>query len=205
MSPEQVRGEPTDARTDIFAFGTVFYEMLSGRRAFGAETAVETMTGILRSDPPELPPGEVPPVLDRIVRRCLQKSQAQRFQSAVDLAFALVQAADPAAPCTVGALPSERVMHLIHQPQGKRLEPFLAGCLRQTKKVADGESVRPEVPLRRALRCQPGTFCEPHHQSNGFLDTRIRHFFLLLTARDRWGERQHRHDEPSTAARSTPL
>lgn len=91
MAPEQVRGEPADSRSDIFALGSVLYEMLSGVRAFHRGTAAESMTAILREDPPELadsgPP--VPPALDRIVRRCLEKSPEQRFQSARDLSFAL--------------------------------------------------------------------------------------------------------------------
>jgi Tol biopolymer transport system component len=91
MAPEQVRGEPADPRTDIFAFGAVLYEMLSGTRAFRRDTAVETMTAVLKDDPPELadPVRLVSPALDRIVRRCLEKSPEQRFQSARDLSFAL--------------------------------------------------------------------------------------------------------------------
>ncbi|MEA2817931.1 MAG: hypothetical protein QOI93_5825, partial [Rhodospirillaceae bacterium] len=91
MAPEQVRGEPADPRTDIFAFGAVLYEMLSGQRAFRRETPAETMTAVLREDPPELPdsPHPISPALDRIVRRCLEKSPEQRFQSAKDLSFAL--------------------------------------------------------------------------------------------------------------------
>src|SRR5580704_10882730 len=91
MSPEQVRGEAVDARTDMFAFGAVLYEMLAGKRAFQRDTPPETMTAILREDVPEIselqPP--VPPALDRIVRRCLEKNPEQRFQSAKDLAFGL--------------------------------------------------------------------------------------------------------------------
>jgi eukaryotic-like serine/threonine-protein kinase len=91
MSPEQVRGEGVDARTDMFAFGAVLYEMLSGKRAFQRDTPPETMTAILRDDVPEMtdlqPPP--PPALDRIVRRCLEKNPEQRFQSAKDLAFGL--------------------------------------------------------------------------------------------------------------------
>src|SRR5450755_3202106 len=91
MAPEQVRGGPADPRTDIFAFGAVLYEMLSGTRAFRRDTAVETMTAVLKEDPPELldPVRAVSPALDRIVRRCLEKSPEQRFQSARDLSFAL--------------------------------------------------------------------------------------------------------------------
>ncbi len=91
MAPEQVRGEGADPRTDIFAFGAVLYEMLSGVRTFRRDTAAETMTAVLKDDPPELSnPGRmVSPTLERIVRRCLEKSPDQRFQSARDLSFAL--------------------------------------------------------------------------------------------------------------------
>jgi eukaryotic-like serine/threonine-protein kinase len=89
MSPEQVRGEDVDCRTDIFSFGAVLYEMLSGKRAFKRDTTAETMTAILKEDPPELIDSErqIPPALDRIVRHCLEKVPEQRFQSARDLAF----------------------------------------------------------------------------------------------------------------------
>ena len=91
MSPEQVRGEAVDHRTDIFSFGAVLYEMLCGRRAFKHDTAAETMTAILKEDPPEFPESDAPVSsgAERIMRRCLEKSPEQRFQSAKDLAFAL--------------------------------------------------------------------------------------------------------------------
>jgi eukaryotic-like serine/threonine-protein kinase len=91
MAPEQVRGATVDSRTDIFAFGAVLYEMISGKRAFRRDTAAETMTSILKDDPPELSEMDHPvaPGLERIVRRCLEKQPEQRFQSAKDLAFAL--------------------------------------------------------------------------------------------------------------------
>ncbi len=91
MSPEQVRGQPTDHRCDIFAFGAILYEMLSGRRAFKGDSAVDTMSAILREEPPELSQTGrmLPPGLERIVRHCLEKSPDERFQSARDLAFDL--------------------------------------------------------------------------------------------------------------------
>ncbi|MDP9146027.1 MAG: serine/threonine-protein kinase [Acidobacteriota bacterium] len=91
MAPEQVRGSMVDSRTDIFAFGAVLYEMVSGQRAFRRDTAAETMTAILKEDPPEFDDltHPVSPGLERIVRRCLEKKPEQRFQSAKDLAFAL--------------------------------------------------------------------------------------------------------------------
>jgi len=91
MSPEQVRGKPADHRSDIFSFGAVFYEMLSGTRAFQRESAAETMTAIAREEPPELLESgrNISPALDRIVRHCLEKSPGERAQSAHDLAFEL--------------------------------------------------------------------------------------------------------------------
>jgi len=89
MSPEQVRGAAVDHRSDIFAFGAILFEMLSGQRAFKRDTAAETMTAILKEDPPELTEMNrgISPALDRIVRHCLEKNPDQRFQSARDLAF----------------------------------------------------------------------------------------------------------------------
>jgi serine/threonine protein kinase/Tol biopolymer transport system component len=91
MAPEQVRGLPADHRSDIFAFGSVLYEMLSGQRAFRGETTIDAMTAILKEDPPDLPSAErhIPPALARIVDRCLEKNPAARFKSADDLGFAL--------------------------------------------------------------------------------------------------------------------
>src|SRR5207237_3845216 len=90
-APEQVRGQETDGRADVFALGVILYEMLSGRTPFSGESAVEIMNAILKEDPPELTESNrnIPPVLASIVRRCLEKKTEQRFQSASDLAFAL--------------------------------------------------------------------------------------------------------------------
>ena len=88
MSPEQVRGEGVDVRSDLFSLGTILYEMLTGRSPFTRETTAETMTAILKEDPPLLS-SDVPPALARIVARCLEKTREMRFQSARDLAFGL--------------------------------------------------------------------------------------------------------------------
>jgi serine/threonine protein kinase len=91
MAPEQVRGLVADARSDLFAFGAVLFEMLAGRRAFAGDSPADTMTAILREETPELVAlaPEVPPAIARIVGRCLEKNPAARFRSAADLAFAL--------------------------------------------------------------------------------------------------------------------
>jgi hypothetical protein len=91
MSPEQVRGQPADQRSDLFALGAILFEMLSGERAFRKPSAAETMTAVLNEEPADLSERlpNLAPSLDRILRRCLQKDADNRFQSASDLAFAL--------------------------------------------------------------------------------------------------------------------
>jgi Tol biopolymer transport system component len=114
MSPEQVRGESTDLRSDIFSFGAVLYEMLSGTRAFRRDTSVETMSSILKDDPPELgaTSANISPALARIVNHCLEKNREQRFQSARDLGFNLEALSNisttSAAGRAVAAAPSQR-------------------------------------------------------------------------------------------------
>ena len=97
MSPEQVRGQLADHRSDIFSFGAVLHEMITGRRAFRRETMAETMSAILKEEPEELTLSNpnVSPALDRIVRRCLEKKPERRFQSTSDLAFALESLSAP--------------------------------------------------------------------------------------------------------------
>lgn len=97
MSPEQVRGLPTDHRTDIFAFGAILYEMVMGRRTFQKATEADTISAILNEEPApisEFAP-DTPPALERVIRRCLEKNSEQRFHSASDLAFALEALAIP--------------------------------------------------------------------------------------------------------------
>ncbi|HSB10874.1 MAG TPA: protein kinase [Blastocatellia bacterium] len=91
MSPEQVRGQNIDHRTDIFSFGLILYEMLAGRRAFTSDSAIEVMNAILKEQPPELSEtnSKINPALEQIVRRCIEKKPEMRFHSAHDLGFAL--------------------------------------------------------------------------------------------------------------------
>jgi eukaryotic-like serine/threonine-protein kinase len=109
MAPEQITGRPVDARSDIFSLGVVLYEMISGRRAFQAQTAVETLAKIVRHDPPPL---EAPEPVEQLVHRCLEKDPAERFQSARDLSFALqglaTMAASKSSQASGQALPKRR-------------------------------------------------------------------------------------------------
>ncbi len=107
MSPEQVRGNPADHRSDIFSFGAVFYEMLTGVRPFRGESAVEAMNAILKDEPPEAPAG-TPPALDRIARHCLEKEPDQRFQSASDIGFALESMSSGSQTSGAPAPPAEK-------------------------------------------------------------------------------------------------
>ena len=113
MSPEQVRGKCADARSDIFALGAILYEMLSGKRAFHGDSAADTMSAILKEDPPELAETNrnVSPALERIVRHCLEKNPAERFQSARDVAFNLEALTDISTSTrgVVRALPEEKL------------------------------------------------------------------------------------------------
>jgi len=105
MSPEQVRGKTVDHRTDIFAFGTILYEMVTGKPGFRKPTSADTMAAILNEEPPsisQLTP-TAPPGMQRVVQRCLEKNPEQRFQSASDMAFALEALSDSAITSATGA------------------------------------------------------------------------------------------------------
>jgi TolB-like protein/Tfp pilus assembly protein PilF len=100
MSPEQVKGLPVDHRSDIFSFGTILYELLSGKKAFKRDTNAETMAAIMRDEPPELSESgrNISPALDRLVKHCLEKNRDHRFQSARDIAFNLLEQSSPTVP-----------------------------------------------------------------------------------------------------------
>src|SRR5260370_29740704 len=91
MSPEQLQGKPSDSRSDIFAFGLVFYEMLTGRRAFDGDNAASIISAIMTAEPPALPQGQLatPPALERILKQCIAKDPDDRWQSAADVRRAL--------------------------------------------------------------------------------------------------------------------
>ena len=105
MSPEQVRGKIADHRSDIFAFGTVLYEMVTGKQTFRKPTSAETMAAVLNEDPPSISQitASTPPGLQRVVHRCLEKSPEHRFQSASDMAFALEALSDSGMTTSTGS------------------------------------------------------------------------------------------------------
>ena len=107
MSPEQLRGHVLDQRSDIFSFGAVLYEMLSGRRAFYGESAADLMSAILKEDPSDLSRlnDNVSPALDRLVSHCLEKNPLERFHSARDLGFALETISGTSGPTVTSAAP----------------------------------------------------------------------------------------------------
>ena len=107
MSPEQLRGLPVDPRSDIFSFGAILYELLSGRKAFKRDTASDTIAAVLKEEPPELTQTgrNISPALDHIVRHCLEKDRDNRFQTAKDVTFALSEASSPTTAVTSGAQP----------------------------------------------------------------------------------------------------
>jgi eukaryotic-like serine/threonine-protein kinase len=143
MSPEQVRGKPADPRSDIFAFGAILYEMLSGRRAFSGDSAADAMSAILKEDPPDLSVTNqsVSPGLERVVRHCLEKNPEQRFHSAHDLAFDLESAAGVSAPApTARAWSPPRPVVL----GGAVLLALLAGVL-LGRRIAPAPPDSPEI------------------------------------------------------------
>ncbi len=129
MAPEQVRGESVDQRADIFAFGTIVYEMLTGTGAFKRNSSIETLSAILKEEPRELAEilPNIPPSLDRLVRRCLEKDRELRFQSARDLAFNLETLSALSTPGTFSgtAQPIPHIPDATIPPRPDRYAPTL--------------------------------------------------------------------------------
>jgi hypothetical protein len=144
MSPEQIREQPTDHRTDIFTLGAILYEMLTGRRAFDGATHADRMTAILTSDPPHLPNEieEATPTVGAIIAHCLEKSPDDRFESARDLAFALSLVDQKAAHARRGAgatggqdAPEETRRHTF------RRTTYREGSIHSARFAADGQAI----------------------------------------------------------------
>ncbi len=142
MAPEQVEGREADARTDLFAFGSVLYEMVTGHKAFSGHTAANLMAAILERDPPPLP-GGCPPALDRLVRRCLAKDPEQRWQNAQDLKVELQWIVEGASTQTAQPPPWRL----------RRLAPWLAAGLFATlAAILAVLYFRPGPPPERTVR-----------------------------------------------------
>ncbi len=164
MSPEQARGQPTDHRSDIFSLGSVLYEMLSGRRAFLAATTADTLSAILSHEPPDLAGTgrPVPPALERVVRHCLEKNPAERFQSARDLAFDLESLGVSSQPTQLPggrSTPARRVLLLTTGSVlvlGVALGSFLVG-----------RSGEPPQPSLRRLTYRRGTVRDARFMPDG--------------------------------------
>jgi eukaryotic-like serine/threonine-protein kinase len=157
MAPEQVRAQAVDHRADIFSLGTLLYEMLTGRRAFQGETTADTMTAILKETPPELAESgrAIPPALDRVVSRCLEKNPARRFQSASDLAFALQSLSTDSRAASgpaIAAAPAERRMSRVLPiaaalVAGIALGALAIGLWRAPSRVERADRVRLSISL----------------------------------------------------------
>jgi serine/threonine protein kinase/Tol biopolymer transport system component len=156
MSPEQCRGAAIDARSDIFSFGAVLYEMISGKRAFRGDTTADAISSILKEEPPDLSTAgrDVPPLLERIVHHCLEKDPAARFQSASDIAFALESLSSissSAAGATAATSPSATAAPTSRNPW---LVPALLGLIAvlvAALLVVRVNTPAPELPSYRQL------------------------------------------------------
>jgi serine/threonine-protein kinase len=126
MSPEQADGRPTDARSDIFSFGAVLHELLSGRRVFSGATTMQTLAAVMRDTPPQL---DAPAAVREIVRRCLEKRPEHRFQTVTELKMALERTAQNLAPppTSTDATPSVAVLPFADMSPGKDQEWFSDG------------------------------------------------------------------------------
>ena len=155
MSPEQVRGKTADARSDIFSFGAILYEMLSGRRAFHGDSAADTMSAILKEDPPDLSVTNqsVPPGLERIVRHCLEKNPEQRFHSAHDVGFALEALSQTSAPqaAAPSAIRARRIPPLVWLLAGLAAGAALAWLAGKRAAPAAQRGSEARTPIFRRL------------------------------------------------------
>ena len=150
MSPEQVRGEDVDARSDIFTAGAILYEMLSGRAAFTRGSSAETTAAILKEDPPQPPGTSLPPELEHIVSRCLEKTREARFQSASDLAFALANLPES----STGGIAGTRRLRLL-APYWVASAALVVALALLASMWAPWRRV-PPPPLRLAVELSPG-------------------------------------------------
>jgi len=166
MSPEQVRGQNADHRSDIFSFGAILYELFSGQRAFSGDSTAETMSAILHQDPPELPRATPPvnPAVDHTIRHCLEKNQLERFQSAHDLGFQLQLAAE-------GLFPKVETALAASLPWRRRwVFPLLLALVLVALPVTfliARHLAKPELPAYKRLTFRSGRISSARFSSDG--------------------------------------
>ena len=167
MSPEQVKGKQADARSDIFSFGAILYEMLSGSRAFSRDSTAETMSAILREDPPDLSATNknVQPGLERVVRHCLEKSPEERFHSAHDLAFDLEALSGDSRPR--GAVAASPARRLRVRPLPALLALLLAALAAAGGYLAGTRRASPALPSFKQLTFRKGPIWSARFGSDG--------------------------------------
>jgi eukaryotic-like serine/threonine-protein kinase len=164
MSPEQLRAKPVDHRSDIFSFGAILYEMLTGCRAFRGETEVDTMTAVLREEPADskLDAATVPAGYQDIVKHCLEKEPENRFQSAKDLAFALQTLS--------GSSPGREIVFAKPKPRAARALPWVLTALLSAATLALVVIVSrplPSPPSYRRLTFEAGTIYSARFTADG--------------------------------------
>jgi serine/threonine protein kinase/WD40 repeat protein len=180
MSPEQVRGEKVDTRSDIFAFGAILYEMLTGNRAFKRSSSIETLSAILKEDPPELAESlpNVPPALERLTRRCLEKDRELRFQSARDLAFNLETMSSVSSPGTFSNVPNPSAAHSTTHSTTMRVPPD------PTARRTSATAIRPATSVMPATVRHPALAVQKPRRVSPFLLTLL---FIVAIAGAAWG------------------
>ena len=156
MSPEQVRGRPADARSDIFSFGTILFEMVAGRPAFPGASPADTMSGILKEDPFDSIAGTqaIPPALERVIRHCIEKKPEERFRSAYDLAFALGSMSGSSLSGPAALPESSRSPSLLRRA---RLDLVLLGAAGVAAGILLDRAVRP-TPAPEIVSFRPLTY-----------------------------------------------
>ena len=173
MSPEQAEGKPVDARSDIFSFGAVLYEMATGQRAFRGDTAMSTISAILRDEPKPVSAvrADVPAELERVIKRCLRKDPARRFQTMADLKVALEELKEESDSGTLvgvpraAALPARSSMRTMVLVVGSAvlLAGAVAGWFVTRKTAAPAAAMRRPVPLTS----YPGSELQPSFSPDG--------------------------------------
>lgn len=169
MAPEQVRAQPADHRADIFAFGAILYEMLSGQRAFGRDSNVETLSAILKEDPAPIGrhDASIPPAVERIVTHCLEKNPDDRFQSARDLAFDLGALSDPSIATTTVPSAARTKRRWTHLAWGAAVIVALIAASAAGMWVATRRSTAPAPPTFEQLTFRHGSISAARFAPDG--------------------------------------